>query len=334
MIQMLLTQTVFERLQPRFGALTKQLECITMDGTGRLKLGGKDIAEDDAAPLCAFISNDLFTDSLVSRFADLLAKSNALEWAQSAGAGTDHSLFARLAKKGVRLTTSHGQASAMADYVLWGVLHHFQNGRARLAEQAAHRWTRPQSRELDRTRWLIVGFGAVGEAVARRAKGFGAHVTGIRRRARPCSVADLVTTPDDIPGHLGDTDVVVLCAPLTPETADLVDADFLSAMKPGSMLVNVGRGGLIDEDALLAALDAGKPEHALLDVFRIEPLPPGSRFWNHPRVTLTGHGSGSSSGLSARVDELFLDNLARYLAGEPLLNEVAADDVLTAAGKR
>ena len=124
------------------------------------------------------------------------------------------------------------------------------------------------------------------------------------------------------------TDVVVLSLPLNANTANMVDAAFLAAMKPGSVLVNVGRGGLVDEAALLAALDAGKPEHAILDVFQTEPLPAESRFWSHPRVTATPHASPMGSGLQARSDALFVDNLTRYLAGEPLLNEVSAKDVL------
>ena len=127
---------------------------------------------------------------------------------------------------------------------------------------------------------------------------------------------------------LGDSDVVVLCMPQTPETINLVDAHFLAAMKPSAMLVNVGRGGAIDDAALLAALDAGQPEYALLDVFRIEPLPADHPFWKHPRITVTAHTSAVTTGWDMRLDDLVVDNISRYLADEPLRNEVPISDIL------
>ncbi|MEI9852431.1 MAG: NAD(P)-dependent oxidoreductase [Sphingomonas sp.] len=331
MTRILFTQTTFDRLRPR---LDGRLECLAMDGQGAVRLDGREIPPDEARPECAFLTNDIFFDSFVAPYVGVLERSDALRWVQSPGAGVDLPMFVMLAEKGVRLTTSHAQAPGMAEYVLWGVLDHYQGGRAAAAEQAAHRWTRRHSREIGGTRWLVIGFGAIGAAVAARAKAFGAHVTGVRRRPGPSPFADAVTTPDRLFEHLGDSDVVVLCTPQTPQTVGMVDAAFLAAMKPGSMLVNVGRGSLVEEDALLAALDAGTPEHALLDVFRTEPLPAGSRFWDHPRVTLTPHGCGSTTGVEARTDDLFLDNLARYLAGEPLLSEISAAEVLAASVER
>jgi phosphoglycerate dehydrogenase-like enzyme len=333
MTRILFSETVFNRVEPRLRQLAGRLECVVMDKSGNVRLGGRAISPEQANPECALISGDILFSPMESSYVDVLLMSAALKWVQSAGAGLDLPMFVALAKKGIRLTTNHSQAVGMAEYIMWGVLNYFQGGRAQAAEQAMHRWARKRSREINGTRWLIIGFGAIGQAVAQRAKAFGAHVTGVRRRSEQSPFADAVTTPDQVMSVLGESDVVVLCMPQTPDTMNLVDAEFLATMKPGSMLANVGRGSAIDEEALLAALDAGKPEHALLDVFRVEPLPTGSRFWDHPRITVTAHNSGSSSGLEARTDDLAFDNLARYLAGRPLLNEVSAAEVVAASAR-
>ena len=128
-----------------------------------------------------------------------------------------------------------------------------------------------------------------------------------------------------------DLDVLVLCAPLTAETRHIANAAVFARMQPGTVLVNVGRGPLVDEPALLAALDRDAPAHAVLDVFATEPLPADSPFWTHPKVTLTPHSSGMSLGNAARNDVLFLDNLRRFVAGEPLAHEATAEDVLAGA---
>ena len=122
--------------------------------------------------------------------------------------------------------------------------------------------------------------------------------------------------------------MVVLSAPLTAETRGIAGAAMFAEMKPGSILVNVGRGGLVNEPALLAALEKGVPEHAVLDVFAAEPLPADSPFWDHPRVSLTAHASAFGSGNAARNDALFVENVRRYVAGEPLISEVDSKDVL------
>jgi phosphoglycerate dehydrogenase-like enzyme len=177
---------------------------------------------------------------------------------------------------------------------------------------------------------VIIGFGAIGEGVARRVKAFGATVTGVRRDQAPHPSADAIASLNDLPRLLPEADVVVLACPLTPETRRVANAGFFAAMKEGSVLVNVGRGGLVDEPALLAALDRGAPEHAVLDVFETEPLPADSPFWAHPRVSLTPHNSGATDGQGRRNDELFLENLGRYVRGEPLLNQADPKDVLSA----
>jgi phosphoglycerate dehydrogenase-like enzyme len=166
--------------------------------------------------------------------------------------------------------------------------------------------------------------------VAQRARAFGARITGVRRNPAADPAAHAIAPPEAVAALLPESDVVVLSVPLTPGTRRMVDEAFVAAMKPRSMLVNVGRGGLVDEPALLAGLDRGVPEHALLDVFAAEPLPADSPFWDHPRVTLTPHASGISEGQAARNDGIFIENLGRYVRGEPLLHEASPADVLGA----
>jgi phosphoglycerate dehydrogenase-like enzyme len=126
----------------------------------------------------------------------------------------------------------------------------------------------------------------------------------------------------EIPAELPSADVVVLAVPAEGNLRHLVNADFLGRMKAGSVLVNVGRGGLVVDSDLIVALDKGIPDHAVLDAFEPEPLPPEHPYWLHPRVALTAHASAYGSGLGKRADALFLENARRYLRGEPLIHEV------------
>lgn len=329
-MRLLIYEPSFRRLEGAIAGLTPAIDCVLMDDKGALSLGGAPVAVEDAGVEAAWANVDVWQSPVAREFSIAVLKSPGLKWLQSGAAGFDHPIFGQLVQRGVRLTTSHGQAVGMADYVLWGVLDHFQRGPERRAAQAAGEWARVRFRDLEGSRWLVIGFGAIGQGVGRRARAFGAHVTGVRRNQAPHPDADAIAAEADIPRLLPDADVVVLSVPLTPETRHLVNGEFLARMKPRSVLVNVGRGGLVDEAALTAALDKGVPEHAVLDVFETEPLPKDSAFWRHPRVTLTPHASGISEGQGLRNDALFLENLRRYLAGERLENEADPKDVLAA----
>ena len=169
---------------------------------------------------------------------------------------------------------------------------------------------------------MIIGLGGIGTEVARRARAFGARVIASRRSPSADAPTDLTVTPDRVLDTVGQADVIVLAAPATAATADLVDAGFLARVKPGCLLVNVARGSLVDEDALLAALDDGRVGVAVLDVFRTEPLPAGHPFWTHPSVRITPHNAAGGRGRLGRQAELFAANLDRFLSGAPLLNDV------------
>jgi phosphoglycerate dehydrogenase-like enzyme len=174
----------------------------------------------------------------------------------------------------------------------------------------------------------MAGFGNIGHEIARRIKPFGVHLTVVRRSpAADGDLADKVITLADMARELPQTDVVVLACALNDETRGMCDDAFFRAMKPGAILINIGRGGLVNEDALKAGLDRDQPAHAVLDVFQTEPLPAESWLWDHPKVRVSAHTSNSGDGNLGRGDDLFLENLRRYLAKEPLLNEAHPSEV-------
>jgi phosphoglycerate dehydrogenase-like enzyme len=256
-------------------------------------------------------------------FIDALLASAPLRWVQSAGAGYDTWHFQQLLGRGVRLTTAHVNNVPIAEYVLREVLDRFQRADRWRAGQVAHHWEHHEWREVTGSTWLVVGVGAIGSAVAERARAFGAHIVGVRRTPDGTEPVDEMVGPDALLAQLPRADVVVLTLPATDATHHLVDATFLAAMQPDAVLVNVARGAIVDEAALIHALDAGRPDFAVLDVVETEPLPADSPPWDHPRVVVTPHSSSGGHGRFARGADLFAENLRRYRAGEPLLHEVA-----------
>lgn len=329
-MRLLIHETSYRRLQAEIDALAG-VEPLVMNAAGEVTLQGVSVPAEEANADAAWANADVFFSPVARGFMVAMLKSPGLKWVQSGAAGFDNPVFGQVVQKGATLTTSHGQAVGMADYVLWGVLDALQRGPVRRAAQAAGEWSRHPFREIAGQTWTIVGFGAIGQGVAHRARAFGAHIVGVRRNQAPDPAADRIAAQGDLPALLPQSDVVVLACPLTAETRHMADAAFFATLKPGAIFVNVGRGGLVDEPALLAALDKGVPEHAVLDVFETEPLPAESAFWSHPRVTLTPHASGMSAGNATRNDALFLDNLRRYVAGEPLANAADPKDVLAGA---
>jgi phosphoglycerate dehydrogenase-like enzyme len=327
-MRLLIHERSYARTRAAIEAHGAALTPVLINDAGEISLDGEAISPDDAQPDLAWANQDTFFSGAARNFMAATLKSQALKWVQSGAAGFDNPVFANIVRKGARLSTSHGQAVGMADYVLWGVLDVLQGGPARRAAQTAHDWKRSPYREIADTRWVILGFGAIGRGVAVRAKAFGAHVTGVRRNPAPDTAADRIAAPSEWLDLMAEADVVALCAPATPATHHIAGAEAFARMKPDSILVNVGRGALVDEPALLAALDRGAPGHAVLDVFETEPQPADSPFWDHPKVTLTPHSSGMSSGNTPRNDSIFVENLRRYLAGEPLEHEATAEEVL------
>lgn len=315
----LLHARTFARLRPRLKGFSAALRFVTIDDAGKAHDAETSVALDELPPLdIAFGNSDAFFSPSVRDFMTAILKSPSLDWFQSAAAGIENPALVMIGQKAARYTTNHTQAEAMAEWALWQALDFFRDGRGHRAQQAASEWKRLGAREIRRSRWLIVGYGSIGQAVGRRVMALGGEVTGLRRSQGPAEGADRIVPPDALMAELPRADVVLLCPPHTPETEGMANAAFFAAMGPYALFLNLGRGALVDEDALMAALDAGRPAFAALDVTKVEPLPADSPLWRHPKIAITPHDSSDTPGTIDGADETFLANLARYLEGEPL----------------
>jgi phosphoglycerate dehydrogenase-like enzyme len=302
----------------------REVDWLPMNDDGSLcDEGGASIAPGDARPDIAWGTSDLFRDGApLVAFFSLMIESPTLRWFQSPAAGYDDPVFTTMVANGVRVTNAHVNSLPIAEFVMRSVLDEFQ-GAAQWRDQASKRlWRIHDWREVSGSTWVVIGLGGIGTEVALRAAAFGAQVIGCRRHPSPTDPTQRTVRPEQLHEVVGQADVVVLAAPATPETTNLVDADFLGRMKPGSLLVNVARGTLVDDDALIASLDSGHLAAAILDVFRTEPLPEDHPFWSHPSVRVTPHNAAGGVGRFARQADLFQENLDRYLDGRPLLHEI------------
>jgi phosphoglycerate dehydrogenase-like enzyme len=254
-----------------------------------------------------------------------------LRWVQSPAVGVGGMLGPELAASPVILTSARGvRARAMAEHVIGVTIALARQLPLVIRRQLAHDWALDEIeasgaiRTLHGRRLAIVGLGAIGLAVAPIASALGLRVAAIRKRTekpRPDSVEE-VLPPERLFELLARSDVVVLAAPLTQETNRLIGAEALDHIKPGSLLINVGRGKLIDDDAVIAALLDGRLGGAALDVFTKEPLDPASPYWDLPNVIITPHISGSMEDYWTPLVALFAENLRRFESGRPLLNVV------------
>lgn len=276
---------------------------------------------DLARVTIAFFSADVFPDGSRAFFAASTQAPN-LRWFHTMSAGVDHPIFGSIRAAGARLTTSSGAAApAIARTVAMYLLALSRDLPGRLRDQAAHRWNPQRFEDVEGKLVGVVGMGPIGIEVVRLAQALGMRPIGMRRRAlgdEPCA-----TWPLERFGELtAAVDVLVLALPLTPETAGLLTGELIDGMRPGAVVVNVGRGELIDEPALAAALARGHLGGAGLDVAAVEPLPEASPLWDLPNVIITPHNSGSTDATSRGAIDIFLANLRAYAAGEPLRNEV------------
>jgi phosphoglycerate dehydrogenase-like enzyme len=260
-----------------------------------------------------------------------LAAAPRLQWVHSAAAGVGGMLFPAMIESPVVMSNSRGiSADTIAEHVLAVTLAMFRKLPLAFRTQSDRQWAQdamvesPGLRTIADSRVLLVGLGAIGSATARRLVALGAHVTAIRRNpARPApNGVEAVAPPERLRELLPGADVVVIAAPQTRDTRRLIGAAELAAMRRDALLINVSRGKLLDEAALVSALGDTPTLGAALDVFETEPLPADSPLWSLPNVLITPHISGFRPDHWDAVTNLFADNLRRFESGRALLNVV------------
>ncbi len=315
-MRVLMYQRSHDRLASRLRERAPSLQPVLMAQDGSLSMQGRSVTLEEAAPVAAWASSELYSGGPVREFMIACLKSESLRFVQSGAAGCDHPVFSLLVDRGIALANSDASAIAIAEFVLSAVLDVYHPNVLRRELQASRRWERTPFREVNGSRWVVIGMGSIGREVAVRARAFGAELIGVRRTPRGDEPVDRMIRPAQLPSVLPTADVVVLCAPANIDSQHMVAAAFLGALGPDAILVNVSRGALVDERALLDSLQRGRPGTAILDVFEVEPLPKESPLWSHPRVRVSGHNAAAGSGFLARNDELFLRNMARLSAGE------------------
>ena len=290
----------------------------------RLRCDGRFEGDPDGVEVFLFSVNlSLVQEAMVA--AVKVIGDPALRWVQSPGAGVDHPIWSELLGRGVRVSSAAGiHAEPIAQHIFTYVLHWERNVARHQAQQASRTWEIIVSDDLTSKTLGIVGMGGIGSAAARVANAFGMRVVATRRSEVHDPNVDLLLPPERLHQLLGEAHYVVLCLPLSPETRHMIGAPELAAMREDAVLINVARGGVVDEPALIDVLREGRIRGASLDVVSQEPLPADSPLWTLPSCVLTPHDAGYSPRADERLATLFLENLERFVRGEALRNEVTA----------
>jgi len=262
---------------------------------------------------------------LAGRFnSQMFAAAKKLKWVQAIAAGVDRFLFTEFVCSDVILTNARGVHPAqVSDHVLALILAFSRKLNRFMKSQHEQKWTRLQCEELQGKVLGIVGLGAIGREIARKAKCFGMRVLAVDRDvAVPPTSVDELLRPPALSTLLKQSDFVALSVPLTRETEGLIGEPELTTMKRDAIVINVSRGGIVREQALVKALREGRIGGAGLDVFEEEPLPSSSELWGMENVIVTPHVAGSTPRYWARVCDIFCENLKRYASGQPLINVI------------
>jgi len=260
-------------------------------------------------------------------FDSVVRQSPGLKWLQIHPAGAERPIYRELRERGVKVTTASGATAVTVSHSVLGALIAINRRFPLLADaQRRHAWEprlgERSPRDLAGQRAVIVGMGPIGRNIAALLKVLGMISTGVRRTAEPAPGFERVVAYADLPGVLPQADWLILCCPASPLTRGIANETIFAAMPAGSHFINVSRGEIAIEKDVIAALKSGHLAGAYLDVFEREPLDPASPLWDMPNVLISPHTASHSLGQNEAIFGIFLDNLARFRAGQSLRNDV------------
>lgn len=262
--------------------------------------------------------------ALVQNSFDNFSRYRKLKWIHSTFTGVDKLLTDEVKKSGVIITTSAGiNTAAIAEHAVAYMLMFEHRMNRAVINQQNRKWVQFDDVGALQGRTIgILGLGRIGAKTAELCKAFGCRVVAITHNGSSCKYADKIYHPRQLSSLLGESDYVVVCLPLTKETTHIIGKKEFAAMKKSGILINIGRGAIVDENALVAALESGKIAGAGLDVFEKEPLPPASKLWETGNVIITAHYSGRIADYVDKAVEIFCENLAAFLKGRKMKNVV------------
>jgi phosphoglycerate dehydrogenase-like enzyme len=308
------------------GVLTRlkpPLDILALPADKDARLSDADITRIEVA----FFSQDVFPHHS-RQFFSAARKARNLKWLHAFNVGVDHPIYTEMLGRGVRVTTSAGTtAQPIAQTALTGLLMLSRGFPHWLNAQREHRWDpvrlQESPRDLPGQTVLVYGLGGIGAEFARLARALGMRVIGVRRSPRNADdPVDELHAPERLDALLPRAQWLMLACPLTPETRGMISAARLALLPAGAHIINIARGEVIDEAAMIGALRSGQLAGAYLDVFEEEPLPAASPLWDMPNVIVTPHNSSSSAGNERRVFDRLVHNLAHWKSGAPLTHEV------------
>ena len=298
-----------------FGDISKELEGI---------LGGLVVLPPDADPAeAADVEIGMGTNN-GNRVAAFLEKATKVRWYHSLGAGVENLVgVPAFRERGIVLTNNSGAMDIpIGEHVIAMLLAAAKRLYVYRDQQREGVWKDHAQRELRGATLVVFGLGSIGAEAARLAAALGMRVIGVRRSSTPVAGVERIVPPDQLAGAVAEADYLAVCAPLTHATRGAVSREVIARMKPTAWIVNIARGAIVDERALVEALQAGLIGGAALDALTVEPLPSDSPLWTLENVIITPHSSNSSPNVRQRTLALVTENVRRFDKGEPLLNVV------------